>query len=135
MRCAILVIGACLLAVTVASGQWVESTIVLPDSLGPLDWPQVLLFDSLNQTVYVGGEYGRCVIGIDPQTSRTKYRIGAGVDVRALCLNTTDNKVYTADRLNNTVTVIAGATGLVIRRIQVGSGPFALNWNPATNRV
>jgi len=135
MKRCILVASLCILVCPVALGQWVETTVVLPDSLGSLEWPRALLFDSLNQTVYLGGEFGRCIIGIDPQTTRPRYRIGVGVDVRAFCLNTTDNKVYTADRLNNAVTVIAGATGQVVTRIPVGAGPFALAWNADANRV
>jgi YVTN family beta-propeller protein len=125
----------CLLAVSVAPGQWVETAIVLPDSLGGLSWTRALLYDSLNGTVYIGGEQGNLVVGVDPQTYRTRHRVRAGVDVRAFCENATNNKVYTADRVNNTVSVIDGATGILLRRVPVGLSPLALAWSPTTNRV
>ena len=42
--------------------QWLEETIYLPDSFGGMLNPQCLLYDSANNTIYVGGANGNCVI-------------------------------------------------------------------------
>jgi len=54
-----------LLAISAVHGQWLEQTIYLPDSLSGLVGPTRLVYNSANNTIYVGGEYGDCVIAID----------------------------------------------------------------------
>ena len=56
--------------VTAAYPQWLEETILLPDSLGGLASPQCLVYDSANNTVYVGGESTDCEIAVDGVTSQ-----------------------------------------------------------------
>ena len=91
-------ICCCLSAV---SGQWLETTIYLPDSFGGLTQPQCLVYDSLNNFVYVGG--AECVMAIDGATNRRVARIPTGLGTRALCVSP-ENKVYCAS--NDSVTVI-----------------------------
>ncbi len=52
-----------------------------------------------------------------------------------LVYNSTNNKVYSANRGNNTVTVIDGAPNSVLATIVVGSFPRALVYNPTNNKV
>ena len=54
----VLLAVGCLLAA--ASGQWLEATIDLGDSLGGLIHPHCLAYNSTENTIYVGGESGRC---------------------------------------------------------------------------
>ena len=63
----LLAVCCCLSA---AHSQWLEKTIYLPDSLGPLTGLRCLVFDSANNTVYVGGERGNCVLAIDGATNQ-----------------------------------------------------------------
>ena len=71
----LLVVFCCLSAV---SGQWLETTIYLPDSLGGLTHPQCLVYNTTNNTIYVGGQYGDCVIAIDGATNQRIARIPTG---------------------------------------------------------
>ena len=66
MRLTRLVVSLVLLTVSIASSQWLEETLYLPDSFGGLMIPQCLTYDSANNTIYVGG--GDCVIAIDGAT-------------------------------------------------------------------
>jgi YVTN family beta-propeller protein len=47
----------------------------------------------------------------------------------------TTNRIYTAHDVNNTVSVIDGATNTEIATVPVGSSPVAVAVNPTTNRI
>ena len=81
-----------------ARGQWKETDILLPDSLGGLGSPQCLVYDSANNTIYVGGAGGDCVLAIDGTTNERVARIPAGSNVSTLCYNPQNNKVLCATR-------------------------------------
>jgi len=64
----VLCICCCLSA---AHSQFLEKTLYLPDSLGGLVGPRCLVYDSVNNTIYVGGAEGNCVIALmGPRTRR-----------------------------------------------------------------
>ncbi|MCK4252773.1 hypothetical protein KAX97_15105, partial [candidate division WOR-3 bacterium] len=108
------------------SGQWLETTIYVPDSLCGVHNPQAFTYNETNNTIYVGGYNGDCVIAIDGATNEKIARIPAGGDIQALCWNSINNKIYCANQLSANVTVINGATNAVITTIAVGSYPWAL---------
>jgi hypothetical protein len=58
-----------------AHSQWLEETIYLPDSCSGLICPECLAYDSANNTVYVAGDGGGCVIAIDGTTNQGIARI------------------------------------------------------------
>ncbi len=123
----------CLLAVT-ASGQWLETTIYLPDSLSGLANPGSLTWNTANNTVYVGG-YSPCVFAIDGHTDKKIARIPAGSNVAALCYNPNGNKVYCANIDSNSVTAIDGETNRVIATVPVGDEPRALCYDPQERKI
>jgi YVTN family beta-propeller protein len=130
-KIALVIIGLC----TILSAQWLETTIYVPDSLFGVLYPRVFTYNANNNTIYVGGEAGDCVIAIDGQTNQKIARIPAGSNIYALCWNSTNNKVYCANYESDDVSVIDGATNQVITRIQVGDEPCAFAWNSIQNRT
>jgi len=118
-----------------ASAQWLETTIYVPDSLCGIHSPQAFTYNETNNTIYVGGYSGDCVIAIDGATNEKIARIPAGEDIKALCWNSTNNKVYCANYDSDNVTVIDGATNAVISSVGVGIWPYALIYNPTNNKV
>jgi len=117
------------------SAQWLETTINLPDSLGQARHIQTMLYDSARGTVYVGLNEGRCVLAIEAATSRVLARIPAGPNVRALCLNPLNRKVYTVDFASGTVTIIDADARTERARLSVPAQPIALCYNPRSNLV
>ena len=104
----------CCLLCAVGAGQWFETLIDLRDSLGGLANPRCFAYDSINNTVYVGAESGGCIVAIDGATNEKIARIPAGPKVFALCCNSRENKVYAADYLADSVTIIDAAGNRVI---------------------
>ena len=70
---------------------------------------------------------------VSAQWLETTIAVGNGP--YALVYNPTDNKVYSANRWSDDVTVIDGATNAVITTIAVGDAPCALVYNPTDNKV
>ena len=106
-------------AASVSTGQYVETTVLLPDSLPTLMDIRALVYHSTNSTIYAGGSWDSTVIAVDARTN-TKL---AGVSVgpgphRIFCSDPPDNKVYCAN-YDSTVTVIDGATNQVVRTFAV----------------
>jgi YVTN family beta-propeller protein len=120
------VLFAILFAASAASGQWLETTIRLPDSLAGLVSPRRFAYVSASNAVYVGGAGYGCVLVIDGATNQKVKRIQAGLDIWDLCCNPNNNKVYCAANANNTLTVIDGATHEVITNLTVPEFPLAL---------
>jgi YVTN family beta-propeller protein len=129
---ALLAVG-CLLSI--APGQWLETTIMLPDSLCGLRHPRCLTYNSVNNTICVGGDDGECVLAIDGATNQKIARIPTGSYGIALCYNPTNNKVYCANSWSDDVTVIDGASNSVITTVAAGDYPCALCYNPQNNKV
>lgn len=120
---------------TTVYAQWLETTIYIPDSLSGVIRPQAFTYNPTNNKIYVGGEYGNCVIVIDGPTNQKIAKIPAGSNISYLCYNPTNNKVYCANYVGNSVTVIDVATNFVIITIPVGDYPCAFAYNPVQNRT
>ena len=116
-------------------GQQLGKTIFLPGSAGGLTSPQCVVYNTKNNTIYVGGQYGECVVVVDARTMRRIARIPTGRDVKALCYDENNNRVYCANNASNTVTVIDGTENAVIATVEVGVGPFAICCDPKSNTV
>ncbi len=135
MKFHLAVAAAFLMLSSALRGQEVVKTIYLPDSDGGLTWPQCVAFNPSNNSVYIGGQHGDCVVVVDAVSLNRVARIPTGRDVRALCYDATNNKIYCANNVSNTVTVIDGTKNVVIATVKVGNGPFALAYNPVRNAV
>jgi YVTN family beta-propeller protein len=135
MRLTRLVAGSVLLVVSLASCQWLDETLYLPDSFGGIYGPQCLAYSAANNTIYVGGPYSDCVIAIDGASNQKVARIPTCLNVSALCCNSQDDKVYCASYIRNQVTVIDGATNRVVAAVPAGDQPRALCYNPTDNKL
>jgi len=133
MRLTRLIAFSVLFVFSFASGQWLEMTILLPDSLGGITGPQTLVWDSLDNTLFVGGDSGALVI--DGATSERVARVWTGSTVSAVCYNPQNNKVYCANQSDDNVTVIDGASNAVLATVTAGDFPQALCYNPQSNKV
>jgi YVTN family beta-propeller protein len=117
------------------SGQWLETTIHVPDSLCGIRHPKAFTYNETGNTIYVGGWPGNNVIAVDGNTHEKVAKIPSGEDINYLCWNSIHNKVYCANGLSDDVTVIDGVTNTVITTIAVGNNPCALIYNPTNNNV
>ena len=125
---------ALVLSATVVRGQLLEKTLFLPDSLGGLTYPQCLVYDSTNNTIYVGGGLGSCLIAIDGVTDRKIARIQIDQSsCVALCSNPQRNKIYSAG--GDSVVVIDAATNQVVANLPSGGSPAALCYSAQDDKV
>jgi len=128
--------GLCLLvAVAVLPGQWLESTLRLPDTLGGLRSLRCIACNTANNRMYVSGQEGECTIAIDGATSKKVARIPSGYFTIDACYNPVANKVYTANYYDDRLTVIDGAGDTVLATVMVGDRPVALCYDSGSNKV
>jgi YVTN family beta-propeller protein len=130
LRC--LVLG--LLVVSACWGQWLGTTIYLPDSAGGVLGPRTIACDASGTKVYVGGRTAGVAV-LDADSGRRLYRIPTGADVSAICHNPVMNKVYVASRQSDTVTVADGTSGRVLGSVRVGRGPVAMACHSTGDRL
>lgn len=116
-----------------ASGQLIEETIRLPDSLGGAYALSCMAYNPVDRTIYVGDQRD-AVFVIDATTGKRVARIEAGFHVTALCCDTADNKVYVG-WTDSMVKVIDCRTNTVTDSILVGRCPAGLCYVPAENKV
>ena len=122
---------ALLLGATKARAQYVEATIMLPDTLGGLRRPWSIAYSTVSNRVYVGCEEG--VFAVDATTNERLARVTTNGWVIELCYNPQNDKIYCADIDNGNVTVIACGTDSIIARR--GDYTRAFCYNPAYNKV
>ena len=114
-----------------APGQWLEKTIVLPDSLSGFGSPGTMLYNTGNNFLFVGCNNGVAIIdGFSNQllarTSTGSLRDGVA------CYASQVNKLYWLS--GSLVYVLDGATGRELRRITTPGGSD-ICYNPVVNRV
>ena len=115
-----------------AAGQHVMATISVGNA--PLD----LVYDSINNKIFVANEGMNTVSVIDPDDNRVTATIPVGEHPGAICWNATNGKVYTANNIlaqGGTVTIIDAGGDSVITTVPVGNGPADILWNPTQNKV
>lgn len=117
-----------------AHSQWLETTIPIPDTFGGLEGAQVLVYDSANNCVYVGGR-GTDVMVVDCETNKRVARVPTGPNVVALCCNTRDNKVYSANYDGWSVTVVDAASNRRRKTLPLSYVPTAFCYNSLANKV
>ena len=59
--------------------------------------------------------------------------VGAGPN--GIAYNPTDGKVYVANSLSGTISVISGFSNTVVKTITVGKTPIGLSYNPENNSI
>ena len=128
------------IGVSVGHGQWLETKITLPDSLGGAVYPFCLTTDTSERYVYVG-DYGYehhgaggGVYVVDAESRTRVAKIPFGF-ISAVCTNTRRNKVYAADYIGNRVLAISCATNQVVATIPAGVRPTALCYNSVDDKL
>ncbi len=129
MKTLIVAVALCGLLAAPLGGQWLEKTILVPDSFVWQRGPQSLAYESAANTIYVGSQSGNCIIAIEGTTMEKFARIPADTGVRVLCYNLADNKLYAANHGSNSVHIIDCATNRVIDTVSVGVWPLDLCYN------
>jgi len=128
------VLFSLILAVSAVSGQYVEATIYLPDSVSGFQDITSLVYHSPNKLFYVGGS-DNSLIAIDAQTNTKLFRVSAWYGPHdLLCSNPTENKVYCAS-YGSFITVIDGATNQPVKEFFVERQPTDMCYNPAENKL
>jgi YVTN family beta-propeller protein len=117
-----------------AQAQWLETTIYLDDSLSVMHVPTALAYDSVGNTVYIGGE-GGCVLAFNGTTNSEVGRATTGSGIRALCCNPLDGKVYSANLNDDNLTVIDEVTHQAIATVATGQNPFALCYDQQNDKI
>jgi YVTN family beta-propeller protein len=69
----------------------------------------------------------------DPEKTVTSVKVGK--NPVALAINETTNRIYVANNGDGSVSVIDGATDVVVATVNVGALPYVLAVNPVTNKV
>ncbi len=114
-------------------GQWVETTIVLPDSTSGLTSVGSLVFHSPTNTIYVGGD-GSYLVAVNAHANSKLKSTAVPVGPHLLCSDPAGNKVYCANK-DATITAIDGATNQPIRTFSVERRVTDLCYNGHENKL
>lgn len=89
-----------LAVISTGAAQYLETTVRF-DTLGGVKEPSCLVYDSLDNRLFVGGDSGGMVFAIDCATNEVLASIPAGPDNRALAFNPVTG-AYTPFRTHKT---------------------------------
>ena len=121
--------------VSVALPQWLETTLILPDSFSVLARPLCLMWDSLDTTVYVGGEVGNYVLGIDDRTGARKALVPTAFPVTTLNFSPDCHKAYALNLYQGKVLVFDPSTRQPLGSFQMVTYQNATCYNPAGRKL
>jgi YVTN family beta-propeller protein len=120
-----------------ASSQYLEATIMLPDTLGPLNGPYHLAWDEnlAHPRLYIGGEGDSGgVIVAQALTCERMARISTG-PVKALCFVAPHAKLYVANARSDSIKVVDCATNQVTSTVCVAGESPILQYNHLNDRL
>ena len=120
-------------AVSVSHAQYVESTILLPDSVSALSGVGSMVFHAPTKIVYIGGS-DSFLVAVDARTDSKLRRMTVGAGPHLLCSDPTGNKVYCANN-DATVTVIDAATNQPVKTVPVQHQMTGIIYNAAEDKV
>ncbi len=117
---------------TVTEATYPDSVVatIAQDSLVS---PRAMVWDSIDNTIYVANYNDSSVVAIDPSNS-IRASIRTGRFPVALTWAAQRNRLYAACSLGG-VTVINCAANSVIKEVATGQSPAALCWNATNNKV
>jgi YVTN family beta-propeller protein len=122
-----------LVLISVSLGQWVETTIPLPDSISGLRSVGAIQFRSANHAMYVGGD-GRLIV-VDAATREKLAGVGLPGWVDMMCSSTASNKLYCASRGGQSVYVVDCATNHYVRAVRLSGDPREMCYVAAEDKV
>jgi len=126
----VLALGLC---ASMAHGQWLETTIPLPDTMPELLYLSSLLYHAPNKTIYVGGR-DTFLFAVDAKTGVKLAAVNVGIGPHVLCSDGPGNKVYCADKFW-TFTVIDGATNRRIKTLPIEHDVTDMIYNELENKL
>jgi YVTN family beta-propeller protein len=132
MRPIIALLALCIIA-SLSPGQYVETTVLLPDTAPPLTSVGSLVFHSPTNTVFVGGDE-RLLVTVNALTNARLGSVPVSTGPHVLCSDPVGNKVYCGNSYL-TVTVIDGATNLPVETISAGSSVTDLCYNEQERKL
>ena len=127
---ALLILGC---TASLSPGQYVETTVLLPDSTSGLTSIGSLVFHSPTHTMFVGGNES-FLVAVNAQTNVKLTRVAVGDGPHVLCSDPPENKVYCAN-YDSTVTVIDGATNRSVKTIPVEQTVTDLIYNGEEHKL
>jgi YVTN family beta-propeller protein len=125
------------LLASTALSQYLEATIKLPDTLGPLNGPYHLAWDEnpAHPRLYIGGEGDSGgVIVAEAITCKRLARISTG-PVKALYFVPPERKLYVASFNNDSVLIVDCATNQVTSAIHTGGIVPVMQYNSQNDRL
>ncbi len=126
-----------LLLASSASGQFLEATIMLPDTLGPMNGPYHLAWDEnpAHPRLYIGGEADSGgVIVAEAITCKRLARVSTG-PVKALCFVPPQGKLYVARLDTNSILVVNCATNQITSAIHTAGVVPAMQYNAQNDHL
>ncbi len=128
-------VGLGVLPVSTASGQVLDGTILLPDSLGPLTGKTHVAFDESpgHPRMFIGSEDGNVLV-MSTLTGERLARMQSG-PVKSICFSPARNKLYISLMNEYAVVVLDCSTYQTITKLQLGSLVTGLVYNPLVDRV
>jgi len=124
-----------ILTAGVASGQYVERIVVLPDSLSGLDAPTVARPSPGRDALYVSGPGERWLLAADPTTGRKLVRESVSGGVDDICFSPTRQRVFCASAGADVIYVVDDSTHRVVDTLSAGTGPRRLFYDGLHDRV
>jgi YVTN family beta-propeller protein len=118
---------------SLSQGQWVETTVPLPDSMPGLSGISVMQYHPNNHSVYVGGTDGLLVV--DGETRGKTARLSLPGAPYFLCSSTKSNKLYCAREYERPVWVVDCATNSLLATVTVDSAFRDMCYASAVNKV
>ncbi len=124
-----------------ATGQYLETTVLLPDTMLGLAGPTHLVWDSVTNSVYAAGGPGTVIIAIDALTGQKTAKIPLPGDpssyVRTLCLDTDRRELY-CFREDNVVSIIDCLRNIIVDSLRLPYSSYddaAACYNPGTGKL
>ncbi len=117
-------------------GQYLETTIYLPDSFSDIIYSQAFAYNDTDNKIYVGGYDGNCVIMIDGTTNNVITIITVGDGPLTFAWNPLQNRTYVANYIGSSISVIREGTAGIQkvsknkrenRLFEIFSNPFESN--------
>ncbi len=112
------------MSATVVFGQYLETTIFVPDSFGSLYEPRLVTCNPANGQVYVSGYRGNIMV-LDGATGEKVGAVPVDTCLAVLC-DSAENTLYAVACKSEKVFAIDGSTNQVVAEMAVGHGPSRL---------
>jgi YVTN family beta-propeller protein len=105
------------------------------NSIGVGVFPQGMIYDSINNTVWVTNQYSNSVSIISASSNAVIANILVGSLPNTVAWDSDNNTIYIADSGSNSVSVISAISNTLVANISVGQTPEGITYDPVNNEV